>query len=137
VRRIVCDVGVVISGLLSSTGPPATVLDRWRDGAFDLVVSPLWLTELDRVVARPKIARHIDSADASDLRDAILRQAVVVDDPPIEHGVTADPGDDYLVGLARASGASCIVSGDRHLLQITDPWPPVLTPRSFIEEVDS
>jgi putative PIN family toxin of toxin-antitoxin system len=133
-QRIVCDVGVVISGLLSAGGPPALVLDRWRDGTFDLVVSPLWMAELDRVVARPRIARHVDSSDAIDLREAILRQAVVVDDPPVEHGLTADPGDDYLVGLARASRASCIVSGDRHLLEIADANPPVLTPRAFIED---
>lgn len=132
-QRIVCDVGVVISGLLSSTGPPALHLDGWRDGEFDLVVSPLWIAELDRVVARPKIARHIDSGDALDLRAAILRQAVIVSDPPVEHGLTADPGDDYLVTLARACRASCIVSGDRHLLEIPEADPPVLTPRAFID----
>ncbi len=31
------------------------VLDQWRDGAFDLVVSALWLEELERVISRPKI----------------------------------------------------------------------------------
>lgn len=132
-RRVVCDVGVVISGLLSSSGAPARVLDRWRDGEFDLVVSPLWVSELERVVARPKISRHIDPADADELREAILRQAVVVDDPPAEPGLTPDPGDDYIVSLARASGADCIVSGDGHLLGLADPDPPVLSPRSFIE----
>jgi uncharacterized protein len=133
VQRIVCDVGVVISGLLSADGPPARLLDLWRDGAFDLVASPLWLAELDRVVARPKIALYVDPADAAALRDAIVRQAVVVADPPAQPGLTPDPGDDYLVGLARAAGADRIVSGDRHLLELEDPDPPVLTPRAFLD----
>lgn len=128
-----CDVGVVISGLLSPNGPPAQVVDLWRDGAFDLVVSALWMAELDRVVARPRIARYIDPVDASELREAILRQAVVIADPPGERGLTRDPGDDYLVSLARASNSSCLVSGDRHLVEIVDADPPVLTPRAFID----
>jgi len=43
----------------------------------------------------------------------------------------ADPGDDYLVVLARASGAQTLVSGDRHLYDLVDPVPPVLLPRAF------
>ena len=132
-QRIVCDVGVVISGLLTADGPPGQVLDLWRDGAFDLIASPLWLAELDRVVARPKIARFIDAADAAELREAIVRQAVVVADPPSEPGLTPDPGDNYLVSLARTAGADRIVSGDRHLLELEDPRPPVLTPRAFLD----
>ena len=131
-QRVVCDVGVVISGLLSADGPPGRLLDLWRDGAFDLITSPLWLAELDRVVARPKIARYVDAADAAELRDAIARQAVVVDDPAPQRGLTPDPGDDYLVSLARAAAADAVVSGDRHLLELQDPRPPVVTPRTFL-----
>src|SRR3954454_11111147 len=98
-ERITGDVGVVISGLLSADGPPGTVLDLWRDGAFDLIVSPLWLAGLDPGPARPKIARYVDAADAGEFRDAIVRQAVIVPDPPPQPGLTDDPGDDYLVGL--------------------------------------
>jgi putative PIN family toxin of toxin-antitoxin system len=133
VLRIVCDVGVVIAGLLSADGPPACLLDRWRDGEFDLVVSPLWLAELERVVARPGIARYIDPADATELREAIALQAILIADPPPQPGLTPDPGDDYLVSLARAAGADQIVSGDRHLLGLRDPRPPVITPRAFVE----
>ena len=132
-QRVVCDVGVVISGLLSRLGPPARVLDEWPDGAFDLVISPLWLAELDQVVARPKISRYVDATDAAELRDAIVRQAVMVADPPAEPGLTPDPGDDYLVALARATDATWLVSGDRHLLELDDPRPPVLTPRVFLD----
>ena len=35
--------------------------------------------------------------------------------------------------LARAAQADYLVSGDRHLLDHTDPDPPVLTPRQFLE----
>ena len=134
-QRVVCDVGVVISGLLSGKGAPAALLDLWQDGAFDLVVSALWIAELDRVAARPKISRYVAADDAAELRDAVLRQALVFDDPPAAPGPTPDPGDDYIAALARASHANLIVSGDRHLLGLSDPHPPAATPRPFLDDL--
>ena len=130
-RRVICDVGVIISGLLSAAGPPGRLLDRWRDGVFDLIVSPLWLAELARVLERPKISRFLEPGDADELLAAIRLQAELADDPPAQPGLTPDPGDDYLVSLARATGADFLVSGDAHLTGLPDADPPVLTPRRF------
>lgn len=134
-QRIVCDVGVVISGLLSRRGAPAELLDLWREGFFDVVISAQWIAEFDRVVARPKIARYIDDDDAVELRDAFLRQGLLFGDPPGAVGLTPDPGDDYLVALARVSGAGVLVSGDRHLLGLVEARPPVVTPRAFLDRL--
>ena len=130
-RRVVCDVGVIVSGLLSGNGPPGRLLDRWRDGVFDLIVSPLWLAELARVLERPKIARYLEPGDADELLSAIRLQAERLDDPPAQRGLTPDPGDDYLVSLARAAGADYLVSGDAHLIGLAGAEPPMLTPREF------
>ena len=130
-RRVVCDVGVIISGLLSPDGPPGRLLDHWRDGVFDLIVSPLWLAELARVLERPKISRYLEPGDADELLAALRLQAELVNDPPAQPGLTPDPGDDYLVSLARAAGADYLVSGDAHLTGLPDAEPPVLMPREF------
>jgi putative PIN family toxin of toxin-antitoxin system len=132
-HRVVCDVGVVISALISPRGVPAKVLALWRDGRYDLVVSPLWLDELERVLDRPRFASYVRTDDRVELRNALARQAILALDPPAEPGLTPDPGDDYLVALARATDASWLVSGDRHLLELDDPRPPVLTPRVFLD----
>jgi predicted nucleic acid-binding protein len=55
-------------------------------------------------------------------------------DPEVPVGATPDPDDDYLVGLAKASGSDFLVSGDPHLTELDDPQPPVLTPRSFLDD---
>ncbi len=130
---VVCDVGVIISGLLSAEGPPGRLLDRWRDGVFDLIASPLWLAELARVLERPKISRYLEPGEAAELLAAIRLQAEWADDPPAQPGLTPDPGDDYLVSLAQATGADYLVSGDAHLTGLEDAEPPVLTPRQFEE----
>jgi len=132
-RRVVCDVGVIISGLLSADGPPGRLLDRWRDGVFDLIVSPLWLAELARVLERPKISRYLEPGDAEELLAAIRLQAEFADDPPAQPALTPDPGDDYLVSLGRAAGADFLVSGDAHLTGLPDANPPVLTRRQFVD----
>ena len=131
--RVVCDVGVIISGLLSADGPPGRLLDRWRDGVFDLIVSPLWLAELERVLERPKISRYLEPGDAAELLAAIRLEAEWADDPLAQRGLTPDPGDDYLVSLAQATDAGYLVSGDAHLTGLEDARPPVLTPRQFEE----
>jgi len=38
-----------------------------------------------------------------------------------------------LIVLARAAQADYLISGDRHLLDLTDPNPPVLRPRQFVD----
>ncbi|HAF19443.1 MAG TPA: hypothetical protein DCK96_06795 [Chloroflexi bacterium] len=47
--------------------------------------------------------------------------------------VTRDPGDDYLVALAKAS-ASVLVSGDRDLLVLA-PELPIQEPGAFLEHL--
>ena len=102
-RRVVCDVGVIVSGLLSADGPPGRLLDRWRDGVFDLIVSPLWLAELARVLERPKISRYLEPGDAEELLAAIRLQAELGDDPPAHPGV--DGGSRGTTTSSRSRGA--------------------------------
>lgn len=109
-------------------------LDRWRDGAFDLVVSPLLLEELERVLLRPKFRGYVTTGEVAAFVAAVAREAIVVADPEPEPGLTADPGDDYLVSLARAAGADWLVSGDAHLVGATFE-PPAVTPREFLERL--
>ena len=131
--RVVLDSNVFVSALLSPEGGPAQILEQWADGDFDLVVSPLLLAELEKVLSRPKFHTSIDKVHVEALLTGLVEDAVLVDDPPPQPGLTSDPGDDYLVALAQKADAHCIVSGDVHLTQLADLNPSVLTPREFLE----
>jgi putative PIN family toxin of toxin-antitoxin system len=133
VSRIVLDCNVFVSALLSPQGSSAQILDQWADGDFDLIVSPLLPAELEKVLSRPKFHASIDAVHIDALLTGLIEDAVLVDDPSREPGLTPDPGDDYLVALAQKADAYYIVSGDAHLTQLTDPSPPVLAPREFLE----
>jgi len=124
---------VFVSALLSPRGSPAQILDLWADGNFDLVVSPLLLAELEKVLSRPKFDASIDKVHVDALLTGLVEDAVLVNDPSSQPGLTPDPGDDYLVALAQNADAQYIVSGDAHLTRLADPSPPVLTPSEFLE----
>jgi putative PIN family toxin of toxin-antitoxin system len=137
VLRAVVDVGVIVSGVLTAEGPPGEILDRWRDGELDLIVSPSLIAELERVLAYDRIRTRVTGEDAEELVAELRRHAVVVDDPAeVEAGLTADPGDDYLVALARSAEADVLVSGDPHITGLRRPEPPVLTPRQLVEVLE-
>lgn len=129
--RVVLDTNLIVSGLLTTDGPPARVLIAWGLGAFEVVMSPLLLAELEGVLGRPKLRARVSQEDAASFIEWIRRSAVWVDDPATAQGLAPDPGDDFVVAMARAASSAAIVSGDKALLSIRNP--PVLTPRNFLE----
>ncbi len=82
---------------------------------------------------RPRFRRWVSTEVATEFIDGLAQDALIVADPPAQPGLTADPDDDYLFALARATQADYLVSGDRHLLDLAEAIPPVLTPRQFLD----
>jgi putative PIN family toxin of toxin-antitoxin system len=132
VLRVVLDPGVLISPLLSETGPPAEALDRWRAGEFDLVVSAKLLGELEGVLLRPKFHSIITEDDARTFVHALAGEAILARDPRDVPAVTPDPDDDYLIALAVEAGADAVVSGDNDLTELESPPIAVWTPGEFL-----
>lgn len=133
--RVVVDPGVLIAAVISPSGAPADLLDRWRDGEFDLVVSPQLLDELEDVLLRPKFHTFASADDVRAHVEALAADGLAFDDPADPPKVTPDRDDDYLFALAKASHADAIISGDRHLTDLADPPVPVLTPRAMLERL--
>jgi putative PIN family toxin of toxin-antitoxin system len=132
--RAVLDPNVIVSALLSPKGAPAKVFREWLDGGYDLVTSPLLLAELERVLDYPKLLERVSKVEARELIELLRRGADQRDapshPPPVRSG---DPGDDYLIVLAEASQA-VLVSGDRHLLRLSDDLP-VYSPTQFLDMI--
>jgi putative PIN family toxin of toxin-antitoxin system len=134
--RAVLDPNVLVSAFISQRGSaPDRIVQTWREGAFELLVSPQLIAELADVLARPKFARQAAEGRAEAYIAALAGDAIQIDDPPDPPRVSPDKSDDYLIALARAARADVIVSGDSHLTQLTDPTPPVLTPRQFADQL--
>jgi putative PIN family toxin of toxin-antitoxin system len=135
--RAVLDPNVLVSAFISQRGgSPDLIVRAWREGAFELVVSPQLIAELTEVLGRPKFALQAADGRAEAYIAALAGDAVQIDAPADPPSVSPDAGDDYLLALARAAGADVIVSGDSHLTQLVTPKPAVLTPRQFIEQLE-
>lgn len=134
--RAVLDVNVIVSALLAPSGTPASLLRSWIGGAFELVVSPNLLAELDRVLRYPRIAERILPEEAAWFVVWIERAATLVEDvgEPLPV-VSADPGDDYLIAIASRARA-VLVSGDEHLLGIRADVP-IVSPADFRQLLDA
>jgi uncharacterized protein len=130
--RIVLDANVLVSAVLSRSGAPASVLAAAIDAEIELVACPALLDETARALASPKLRSRVAPADAERLLGLIRELADVVPDPegpaPIH---SPDPADDYLLALA-AREQLPLVSGDAHLLGLSER-APVFSPREFLE----
>lgn len=129
--RVVLDVNVLISALLSAKGAPARIIAAWQSGSFELIVSPLLLDELSRALDYPELRRHISAEEATRFVAWLSREATPIDDPshpPLIRSI--DPGDDYLISLAAVANA-LLVSGDDHLLSM-GPMLPIHSPTEFL-----
>jgi uncharacterized protein len=129
--RAVLDPNVLISALLSQRGAPAQILVRWLRGEFELVASEALLAELGRALAYPKLVARISANDAAEFVDLLRESAAVAPDPTEPPSRSTDRGDDYLLALAEQERA-LLVSGDQHLLNLTDRFP-IVTPRAFLD----
>ena len=132
--RVLLDVNVLISALISPSGSPARLLLAWQEGRFELIVSPALLAELRRALAYPKLERLITPADADAFVAWLWRTALLARDanvPPPIHA--ADPDDDYLLALAAEQRAE-LVSGDGHLLALAGDYP-IHGPADFLATI--
>ena len=128
---------MLVSGRITfgGRGAPAGVFVAWFEGRFEMVLSEELLNELARVLLRPKFRRYITEEEVGEYV-RLLRRTVILEPEPVappQEALTPDPKDDYLVVLARSSRAHFLISGDPHITKLSDPLPPVLAPRAFLD----
>lgn len=133
--RVVVDPNVLISGLITPHGASARILLELRAGSFELIVSPLLLSELREVLMREKFRRYVTLDEVDTFLQTLSADATTVPDPPPSAPpLSEDPSDEYLIDLARAVRADALVSGDPHLTRLRRL--PVRRPREFIDDLE-
>jgi uncharacterized protein len=131
--RVVIDPGVLVSAAIAPGGAPGRLIEAWRDGRIEMIVSPGLLAELKGVLRRDKFRKYLTIGEAERYVALIRREADLRADPPDVPRVTADPKDDYLLALGVATSADLVISGDPHLTQVERPRSPVMTPAGLAE----
>jgi putative PIN family toxin of toxin-antitoxin system len=130
--RIVLDTNVLVSAVFFG-GVPGRILEAWRDGRLQLVLSAAILDEYQRV--GQAISAQCGGVDLEPILALLTVESEIIEAPALPAPISSDSEDDKFFACASAAGASVIVSGDKHLLD-HDGWRGVrvLRPRRFVDE---
>jgi putative PIN family toxin of toxin-antitoxin system len=133
--RTVLDANQFVSAILSPEGPPAEVLNMWRDGVFELVVSPPIIEEIRRVLNYPRLSKlHKKSSKEIDqFLEELELLSILAPGKLFLSVVKNDPSDDKYIAAALEGEAQFIVTGDNHLLKIREYHGVfIVTAREFL-----
>lgn len=115
--RVTADTNIIISAL-NFPGNPARILDMAEAGEIRLSVSDDILTEVERVLQRPKFGwtrKQIDDA----IREFLTFTEHVEPKQRIDV-VKDDPTDNRILDYAIAERSEYLITGDKHLLKLRE-----------------
>ena len=115
------------------TGPPCRILKAWRDGKVQLAVSPEIVEEYQQV--GKALANQFPGVDLEPIIELIAVKADLIRASALPEGICDDPEDEKFLACALASKSEVIISGDRHLLKVSEYCGVrVARPREFLED---
>lgn len=132
--RVVLDTNVLVSGIFFA-GVPGQIIDAWFDDRLSLVLTPDLLEEYARV-GHDMAARYPDGRESlARILEILTVYSPLLAASALPAQVSPDPDDEKFLAAAVASGVRIIVSGDKHLLEVSG-WNgiDVLTPREFVRQ---
>lgn len=130
--KVILDTNVFVSGVFFS-GPPYRILEAWRDGKIQLVMSQEILDEYRRV--GESLAEQFSNVELQPMLELITTNAELFSVQNLPEPVCKDPDDDKFLACALASKCKVIISGDKNLLKVSGfHGIRVIRPRDFVDE---
>lgn len=110
--RVILDTNVLLSALIRVDSKPYKVVQAWFDGRFELASSAAQIEEFSRVSRYPRVRQAIGPAEPGWFVNRIRESALMIK-RLAKVDVSADPGDNFLLGMAQAVDADFLVTGDK------------------------
>lgn len=137
--RALLDANVLISAAIHPSGPPGKIVTALLTrGAFELVISPKIVAEVEAALRLPKIRRYLREPDEALawLTDLVVLADLVTDTGRVI-GACRDPDDDAVLAAAIEGRTTMIVTGDAALLTLGEyEIIRIVTPRAFLELIE-
>ena len=133
--RLVIDTNVLVSGLLTQNSIPQRVYD-YAIAQATLLQSQATLSELERVLIRPKFDRYVSLERRLRFIASLVNRAEYVDvNETFE--LCRDPKDNSLLELAASGQASHLITGDQDLL-VLNPFRNIVIqkPSAFWAKIE-
>jgi putative PIN family toxin of toxin-antitoxin system len=136
--RALLDANVLISVAIRPNGSPGLIIAALLErDAFELVLSPSVIGEVEAALKLPKIRKYLkDAGEAVLWLVDLAALADLAGDTGRAKGICRDPDDDAVLSAGIEGRADVIVTGDADLLALEEyEGIPIVTPRAFLELV--
>ncbi|MBN1997896.1 putative toxin-antitoxin system toxin component, PIN family [candidate division KSB1 bacterium] len=129
---IVLDTNVLMSGIFFS-GIPNTILKAWKEKRIQFVISAEILDEYIRVAEILSI--KYEGIDISEVLNLIAMYSEIIQPAALPNQICEDKDDDKFLACAISGQVDIIVSGDKHLLDVSGfKGIRIMKPRAFYTE---
>lgn len=135
--RVVVDTNILVSGLISRTGPPARIVDAVLRGEIVPLMSVATFAELEEVLHRPRLQRYFRDSRLTPFQ-LLTALKTVAEFAKHSHSRIRmrDPADRPFADLAAGHPApDFIVTGDKDFEQDRYHGVPVISASLFVQTV--
>ena len=119
-----------MSGLAYPDSVPGRIVQAWRQGAIELLLSRYIIDELLRVLPRLNRRLKWQPSDFADLVDILALEAELVEPQSQDKRLLRDVNDVPVLGTFLAAKAEYLVTGDNDLLALAEHYP-IISPADF------
>ena len=138
IDSIVIDTSALISALIGSQGPSREILRQCLQGTYNPLVSNALFLEYEDVSKREKILElcPLTNNEIRELLNAFYKTCRWVPIYYLWRPNIKDEGDNFLIELALAGNASCIITNnirDLKNAELTFPDLRIETPQQFLQ----
>jgi uncharacterized protein len=133
--RLVLDTNILVSSLIRKDTPPYLLYRAWRRQRFELLTSVYQLTEVEAVLARPRLQKYVFPEEAQAMIQGLRTETVQIDVAMSTISSSPDPDDNRILAIAIAGQADYVISGDRaHMLSLGEvDGIPIITARQAVD----
>ncbi len=130
-HRYIFDTNVMVSALLFKHSKPGRAFYTALSKGMILISLPV-LKELSEVLSRKKFQRYLLQGEKELFLDIVVQETILIE--IVENiNICRDPKDNKFIELAINGNASCIISGDKDLLDLKlFREIPIITPDEFL-----
>lgn len=132
----VLDTNVLASGAISSSTPPGQILNAWRNGQFELVLSAHIMDELEHTFQKIYFQNHLTQQEVTNFFDLLQNEATIVPVNVKIQGVSTHAEDDLTLATVLSAKVDYLVTGDGPLLRKAGPiykGVALLSPNDFVK----
>ena len=115
---VVLDANVLAPGFVGAASASVRLIELWRAGGYELVVSEQVLGELKRAHADPYYRTRVSPERAERILALLRTDARLTPLTVAVSGVATQPNDDLVLATGLSAGASFLGTRDRQLLKL-------------------